>query len=313
MNNINFIEAVTERDVDLLLLEEIHCSNLFRDWFLKQVYIESTSKETFVGAWHSVIHPTLGETDIIILFKNELGIRVAFLVENKIDAPQQEGQASRYHKRGGAGVKEGKWDQCRTCIVAPKRYLNRTVEASEYDSQVSYEAIRDCFLVNDPTSPRGQYRARLIEKAIEQDRRGYKPIPNEDVTEFWQKYWQLVTSEFPLLKMKKPGKVPANSDWPILKSSELGRGRRIIHKWKQGFVDLEIASAGNSTEEIKFANVIVLDNDMKVVQTGKSASIRTIVPKIDRFSEFERQLPEIRQGLIAVIRLLKRSGSIKWP
>ena len=313
MNKINFVEALTERDVDLLLLEEIHCSNLFRDWFLKQIRIESTSKETFVGAWHSVIHPTLGETDIIIIFKNESGIRVAVLVENKIDAPQQEGQASRYHKRGRAGMTDGKWDTFHTCIVAPKLYLNRTVEASEYDSQVSYEAIRDWFLVKKPVSPRAQYRARLIKKAIEQDRRGYKPIPHEGVTKFWHKYWQLVTSEFTLLKMKKPGKVPVNSDWPILKSSELERGRRIIHKWKQGFVDLEIASAGSSTEEIKSANAIVLDNDMEVVQTGKSASVRIIVPKVDRFSEFERQQPKIRQCSIAVIRLIKRSSSIKWP
>ena len=45
MANDLFIAGVSERDIDLLLLEEFHSSPRFRDWFIDQVLGKRIEKE----------------------------------------------------------------------------------------------------------------------------------------------------------------------------------------------------------------------------------------------------------------------------
>ena len=136
LESVNKIKSVAERDVDLLLLEEINVNPEFSAWFLSKSCPESHNSEC-VGAWHSVSDPELGESDLIILYKNGLAI----LVENKIDAPAQPRQGSRYQERGKKGIEEGNWKSFRTCMIAPKSYLLRSSGSQNYDSSISYEEI----------------------------------------------------------------------------------------------------------------------------------------------------------------------------
>jgi len=65
----NFIEAVVERDIDLLLLEEMHVSTSFRSWLIKLVYGTDTEIASFEGAWHSFNHPVFHELVYNFLFR----------------------------------------------------------------------------------------------------------------------------------------------------------------------------------------------------------------------------------------------------
>lgn len=311
MEKVQFIECVTEHDIDLLILEEMHVSAGFRSWLISQVFGPEVHGNQFIGAWHSVSHVIHGESDLLLLFEDALNTRTAILIENKVDAPPQPTQADRYQQRGRLGVEEGSWKNFRTCMTAPQAYLKVTADAARYDTQLSYESMRDWLRHSAPDDARSAYKARMLQEAIEQNRRGYCAVPHEGVTKFWLDYWQLANVEYPQLRMKKPGPIAAGSDWPEFRNIELGQKRRIVHKLEKGAVDLELQSVGGVAEEIAARNRNVLTDGLEVVQTGKSVSIRIRVPGVDRFADLSSQIEAVRAGLLAATLLLNLAAQIK--
>jgi hypothetical protein len=310
VEHLPFIECVAERDIDLLLLEELHVSAAFRSWVVGQTFGPDVCCARFLGAWHSVTHPSLGESDLLLLFEDGGGTRTALLIENKITAPPQPDQAQRYRSRGEVGSRDGSWAKFRTCIVAPNAYLAGTSEADQYEVRLSYESLQEWFLQGAASDGRSAYKARLVREAIEQNRRGYRGTPHEAVTQFWSDYWQLACAEFPQLRMNRPGPIAEGSDWPEFRSPELGSGRRLVHKLAAGAVDLEIASAGERSQEIAALNGEILEAGMEVVRTGKSTSVRVLVPKVDRLGDLSGQAEAVRAGLAAACRLLELSARV---
>ena len=146
IEDLRFIEAVQERDMDLLLLEELIVSAEFREWIVKQITGERIKE--FIGAWHSICD-SKSEFDIVFIFLSESGKKYALFIEDKIGAMAQRNQPQRYASRGHEGIVKKEWDVSKTCIVAPKEYLEMNREAKEYNSQLSYEDISAWFLKNN--------------------------------------------------------------------------------------------------------------------------------------------------------------------
>src|SRR5262245_25450683 len=96
------LESVDERDIDLLLLEELEVSEPFRRWFWSSCGLGYPEHCAMAGVWHSISHPKFGESDLIVLVCDGAGPATALLVENKVDAPPQPDQATRYRRRGEA-------------------------------------------------------------------------------------------------------------------------------------------------------------------------------------------------------------------
>jgi hypothetical protein len=88
-----------------------------------------------------------------------------------------------------------------------------------------------------------------LDEAIEQNRRGYSPVAEDDVTQFWLSYWKVANEQYPALEMPCPGIKPANSDWPDFRPSELGKGLNIVHKMAQGYVVLQVRGAAENLED----------------------------------------------------------------
>jgi len=296
MIHINKIEAVTERDIDLLLLEELNVSPSFSSWFYS-VVTNSNNTPLCKGAWHSISDAALGESDLVVLFENGKAV----LIENKIDAVAQPEQALRYKARGEKGVKAGLWNSFVTCIVAPSLYLEKETDASIYDINLSYEKIANWFSSQDTSECRAKYKSYLISEAIEQNRRGYTVIPDTKATEFWAKYWALSSQQYPELEMKKPGIKPANSDWPDFHPSILNNRFSIVHKLGRGDIDLQIAGMADKLEYLKN---LLADLEIEVVKAGKSTALRIKVGPINKFSSFESQKNIAIEGLEAAKRLL---------
>jgi hypothetical protein len=105
MRETSFLEAVTERDIDLLVLEELHVSPRFRSWFIASVVADCPERVTFLDAWHSLSDTTIGESDLVLSFRDSAQKAWTILIENKIDAPPQPDQAARYAERGRVGVR----------------------------------------------------------------------------------------------------------------------------------------------------------------------------------------------------------------
>jgi hypothetical protein len=298
-----------ERDIDLLLIEELHVDSKFISWFYEQVWKTEEHELSFRGAWHSLTHPEHGESDIVVLAGVD-GRRLAILAENKIDAIAQPNQASRYRLRGDVGIEKAWWDQYRTCILAPQAYLDVNSEVKLYDSRISYESIKEWF-GTEKGDCRSKYRAKIIEFAIAQNKRGYQPEPHGRVTQFWFDYWKLSMEEFPELQMKNPGVKPAGADWVRFNPIELQNASVILHKLEDGAVDLTILRVGADIERLKRLNKSLLVDGVSMLTTGESAAIRIVVPQLNRFDEFAPQLDKARSGLLAVSKLIELSHQIQ--
>jgi len=314
MESNKFLKAVTERDIDLLLLEELHISKSFCRWILKSGGLIANGRLRVEWAAHSISHPILGESDLEMVVSAPDGAKHALLIEDKIDASPQPEQADRYRKRGDAGIKDGKWNDYRTCIIAPEGYLENVGDADRYDSKISYEEIRKWFLKQADGAARAQYRARFLEYAIEQYRRGYTPIDDPNMSNFRNRYYELVMEQFPELRMRTPREIiPARASWMRFYPKELPKGFVLRHKTRHGRVDLELRGCAEKVDQIRSENKSVLDDDMEVIEAAKSAAVSIPVPDIDPALGLDTQQWKVMKGLGAAVRLWKLASRITWP
>lgn len=294
-------KAIRERDVDLLLIEELTVNQAFREWFLNQIGESMYEVCECIGVWHSVSDSELGESDVVfgVLLKN--GRRLLVLLENKIDAPFQDDQLERYVRRGEKGI-DGEWDEFLTALVAPAAYGANSDQRDVVDSIVTYESVREWFKSRE--SPRSQFKAEMLTEAIEQNRRGYTPEPDEDVTSLHLYYWQLAHDRYPEIGMEEPNGVPKGNLWIRFKPAALPREVQLIHKMGRGDVDLQFSGAAERAEEFTQRYEPALSEGMEIVETHQSMIVRVHVPPITETSPPHEQQEEIKVGQQEAKRLM---------
>lgn len=307
-NSTNFVESVTERDMDLLILEELVCCRDFRNWFLQSVLL--VDEETaFLGALHSISNE-LGESDLAVGFRRADGHEFAILVENKIDADFQPDQAERYHKRGTKGITSGHWQSFVTCIIAPQSYLTGAACADEFHHSCAYEALENWFRSRIEKSDRAQFKAQLLRYAIAKSRRKQPKVIASEVSVFWQCYWRMLTEQFAALHLDQPGEKGPKADWPTIRSSELPARTFILHKWAEGFVDLQVSGAAGRVDEFRRLVAPLLPADIVIAVTGQSLALRIVVPFLNRWQPFNTQAEHAQRGLAAATRLVRFGSQI---
>jgi hypothetical protein len=297
------IAGVSERDMDLLLLEELVSSTEFQHWFLTQCLGEVPEQLRCLEVGRSIRHVT-GESDLEILCELAGGAKHCLLVENKVGAGFQEAQAARYVQRAESYVKAGRAAAFSTVLVAPQRYFGADAGSRGFDSRISYEQIRDWYLAQSGLGARARYKVQLLNCAIEKGTLGYQPVEDAPTTSFWRDYWLLATAEAPELEMPEPANKPSGSTFIYFRPSIVKRGTSICHKFTRGFVDLQLAGMGARLNEVRIAQAKWIASDMHVVQAGKSAAIRLLVPKLDPAETITSQSESVRVGLRAAMRLL---------
>ena len=259
------------------------------------------------GAWHSISDASLGESDLVMMVESD-GKTFALLIENKIDAPAMEKQGERYHKRGRAGIEEGKWDWFTTCMVAPELYLDRSSDAKVYNVNISYESISLWLEKSCDNTARGNWKSYLMKEAIEQNRRGYVSIPDDRATAFYQEYWKAATRYYPELQMKLLGVKSVEFDWIHFYPDWLQRGCSLVHKLKRGYVDFQVAGAAEDLGQLREQ---VSDQNVIVVKIGKSAAIRIKVMGIDILQPYEHHAEQAVSGMRAATELMDIGRNLK--
>ena len=302
--------AVSERDIDLLLLEEIWSSAYFREWLLKSLGFPAERQLGLIGAWHSLSADT-GESDLVVLVTDEQGHRCALMIEDKIYAAPQPRQSERYRERGTNGMAKGYWDSYLTCMTAGDTYLATTAEAKNYDRQLSHEAIRSWFQAQAETSERARYKVAVLTAAIEKSRRGYMKLELPEATRFLSGYWRIARDEFPDLGMSEPPPAGPRSQWVFFRSP--APGLQLLHKLSKGWVDLVVQGGAARLEALKAANTDVLSRKVALQAVGKSAVFRVAVREIDNRQPSALQEDRIREGLRAAMTLLELSHTISLP
>lgn len=294
-------KSIRERDVDLLLIEELTVTPPFREWLLDALEIDSRSVDEVLGVWHSVSDTELGESDVEVGLQLNGGRRLLLLIENKIDASFQDAQLQRYRERGRKAV-DGNWDEFSTVLFAPRSYLATARETDVVDGTLAYEDVREWFDARD--ARRAAYKADVLTEAIEQNRRGYVSEPDEAVTAIHRQYWAIANEAFPELGMEQPDGVPSGNLWVRFKPRALPADVQLVHKMGRGDVDLQFSGAAESAEEFVEKYEPQLEQDMRIERTGKSMAVRIAVPTIATEGAASDQDDEMRSGLAAAHRLL---------
>lgn len=285
------VESIQERDVDLILLEELRTDNSFCKWFLNELNLPKLTSVN--GAWKSISDYGLGETDILFSY-NSNSKQKLILIENKLDALFQNEQYSRYLKRANEYQIKTQCDKAYVVLVAPQLYCENQ---SDFENYVTYEAIAKRF--EYAGSKRNLFKSSLLKIATEKLRRRYQPVNSVLVQNFWYLYWKYREEKHPTLTMKKPNIVPRNSDWPMLFDVNL---KNIIfyHKFGQGNVD---ATFKGFSEIVELKIKENLPEWAKFEKHSKNFSIRVFSGKVDRMKDFNEQIDNVENGLLNLERI----------
>ena len=204
----------TERDIDLLLVEELFASNEFVEWMAKKAGLPADVASSTV--LHSKRRTrNRREIDIFVDLVTIDRTRAALLIENKLDASEQPDQAESYREE--LDVVARQFAHAAMLITCPENYRHQHGEfTSKFDAVVTYEELAEYFSSRSGNSGDGErrmrFRADLLDQAVQKHRRGYRPVPNEIIGDFNARYVDLLAKEAPEIIPGKTMLKPANPD-----------------------------------------------------------------------------------------------------
>ena len=289
---------VSERDMDLLFLEEFACSQRFADLFLSKI---GMSGANVVEIEQSKVDIELGESDMTVIVEYN-GLRHALLIEDKIDAIAMPNQSGRYQERGKKGIENGDYLSFDVFIVAPKRYLEQNEESKKYPNRITYEECMEYFSILE--DKRAAFKLQQIEQAIHKQKSGgYTVIENEQVTDSWSKYIAMKDESYPYLWLATSGGPKgAKASWP--RYNTVIKGLYMYHKTEFGYIDLNFSGCAERAPELRKELERMLGNlteqKLSVHVTGKSAVLRIHVPVIEFRKSFDEQIPNAEKCFEAI-------------
>lgn len=262
----------------------------FKNYFLNKVGLSNYKVDKIEHSFKDFD----GENDITIILSNG-NEKISFLIEDKIDAVAMPNQKERYNLRGLKGIEKNLYERFFVFIVAPSDYLKTNSEAIKYENKISYEEILkvldyDLFAVT------------LLKKAIIEKEKGYTVIEDKNVTKFWDNYYKYVKNNHPKLQINEiKGPRGQNAGWPQFKTPI--KNISVVHKSDRGFIDLTFKGIDNYK---LFMEVVkpILEEDMIVVRTGKSISIRVNTEKLSFKESFEDNIEIIKTAFNNIERLI---------
>lgn len=296
---------VEERDIDLLILEELSASAAFRSWFLEQVLREGW---TIISS--RSLHSTSrsgadwGETDLEIHLtarRNDHSASIVLLVENKVNAPFTERQAERYKQACG----NTHADIAKCVPMCPRGYVE---DHPIFDAVIHYESIREFLLQrsrdgDEELSARLRHRAKMLEWAITKSRRSYVPTTDPVNTTFWGSYEALLQTRAPGLRInggEKGGRaidVFVKEGLPRIAGCSM---RYIQHSFHNGRVTITLGGWAAGGPALVGELQRLLSSEMYVRPTGKSLQIVQDVPPLDTQKPFHPQATSAQIGIDAM-------------
>src|SRR5665213_1263711 len=321
MDSMLTLTHATERDVDLLLIEEMKCSPAFVSWFSTPVASKMNTAIVFEAS--SVVHSkrrihNRREIDIMLEMRGG-GRRTILLVENKLDTSAQPLQAESYRGEAETYISHDEADAVFTVLVAPEAYAaSAGTFSAKFDCLVTYEAVAE-FLDRRAQKETGELASRLrhrhdlINQAITKARRGYQSVPMVEIEAFNAKYVGLLKEAGIELKpgpsMLKEGR-PGESKtmifapevlpkWPFLPQT------RLVHQLREGNANVNFYGWGRHFSHLAalIAPALVGTQYRPVPTVNKRVGgnsgfmIVADTPMVDNLLGFDVQREAILQGM----------------
>lgn len=338
-DDILTLSHATERDIDLLLVEELRCSHAFRDSFIQElssrIGARLSHRKGQVSHSRRRMH-SRREIDILLDVEGDAG-RYAILIENKLDTTDQPQQAESYRLEAIALAAEG-FRAAFTVLVCPEAYAAKaSIFAGKFDAIVSYERI-SAVLMDHAGAETGElaarlrYRAELISQAITKGRRGYQAVPLVAVGNFTRAYVAML-DELGITLPPGPSMLkdaPAESKTMIFAPSALPKWdflpqTRLVHQLREGNANICLYGWGDHFSHLagEMASSLA-GTPYRLVPTinkraGGRAGLMIVAdtPTIDNLSSFDQQREQIEVGMRTVAALAewfstKRTESRRW-
>lgn len=191
------IRKFVERDIDLLVAEELRVNPAFSSWIMG--HFEAAGALRHPAAMTNVSDVEDGsEADVAAFFETADGALHRLFVEDKIDAILMPEQLERYVRRGQGEVARGLVTGFSVLFLTPANYLRASLP--EGVRQISFERVAEFFRSGDPDL-RAQYRASFMEKAVPvfgAKQRDAKVIKNEPyIVAWWDAVYDAIEAEMP--------------------------------------------------------------------------------------------------------------------
>lgn len=225
------LDTVLERDMDLLIIEEILNSHDFAKRIFSTVGVNEDCK---IMSVQRSLRFEMGETDILVVLQTPEGDIIDLHIEDKVNAEAQPEQFSRYEDRAKKLCDNYNHTDYRICITAPDHYLRTNSEAQNYPYSFPYEEIFKYFKKQNDT--RSKYKLALINCALAK-KDTVIAVPNEEVTSFWNEFSRLaaVKGLHIVSAQSQHGK-----ESKFIRFKTKFKGIYVIYKARHGNIDLQI-------------------------------------------------------------------------
>jgi len=273
--------APCERDLDLVLMDLLAGWEDFGRWLASQ--LDGFENGCWQSLAHSVVVASSGESDLELSWQQTHGSIERLLIENKIDAGFQPRQAERYRERGQAYVDRGLCDGFRTMLIAPQSYLGNTPDCHGFDHTLSYEAVLG-WVEQQSAAPELRLKQELLVAAIDKRRRGYQPLADPEVTNFWRECAALTTLLHPQLCLRYDGSErPRQADALEFRPSPLPSGTVLwlrVPPAGTSYVQLLIAGAAERRTQAVTLLGELPSQHFRLVAAKKSLAVRMDIEPI---------------------------------
>lgn len=318
MKHIPVLAHALERDLDLLLIEELACSPDFVAWLLNKATGQSHRDLRKSEVLHSTRRMfNRREIDISVRAETDVG-QYLLLLENKLDAGQQPGQAQSYREEAEACAAPDL--KVLTGLTCPRAYaLSHESFARAFDFRIVYEDIERYFISRArETSPdiarRLSYRAELVRQAIGKERRGYRQVVHPARGAFAERYVAAVAQLAPelipgpsMLRESAAESVTMIFAPETLPSWHFLPAMRLVHQLRDGNANLNFYTWGDRFEILASLMAPAIDGTgFRVEQTmnrrkGGRTSLKIVAdtPFVDLFGDFTAQEAAIQAGIHA--------------
>lgn len=298
---------IYERDIDMLIAEEIVSNYDFFNLFLNKI---GKKCEKVFKVEISKTHQKYGESDVTVIYNFE-GVKHALLIEDKIDAIAMDNQYGRYVKRGEIGIQNKEYTCFDVFIVAPEVYLISNGEAQKYPNHMSYENLIAYF--EKKNDIKSSFQESKLRRAIIKKETGYNMIADDAVTSYRNQYIDYCIEFYPgiVLRSKKDIK-PKAAVWLFFKT--VMKELYICHKSDRGYVDLTFSNVGDHLIELgELLEKMIPDLDLNkynIVKVGKAGALRLYVPLLDFSIDFKevnrKDIEDCFQAILHMTQLVKK-------
>lgn len=263
------INKFVERDVDMLLAEELRVNPAFGKWILGK--FDAAADIVFPAAHVNVSVVEDGsEADVIATFRTTSNLSHRLFIENKIDAILMPEQLERYLRRAEGEQRRQLLSGFSILFFTPSAYLQTKLPNGV--KQISFEEAAQALASQGDL--RSQYRASLLMRALPikrpAARDAHVAVTDPFIKEWWDQVYAMLDREFPrffIHKTRYPRSVYFAPETP-------GQGRylRLDFKGHKGEVDLAFKNISAVALIKQVSNMDGLPG--QIVANGRSSAIQ---------------------------------------